>query len=1182
MITFLGNQDSSTVYAVESSAALSHSDLQLLCRLAGCGLNVVTHADGPYVGPVSGRVTPWCTNAVQIARNAGCANISRIERFTALGDAQTPIDTMLSQVYDTLDDSALAHPDTPAESPVDDIDAYNRRFGLSLDAREVAYLQTIADRRGRPLTAAEVYGFAQVNSEHCRHKIFNGIFTDSHGGGSLGDSLMAMIRRTTDSSPRYIVSAYSDNSAVMKGFDTEMFAVRGGKYLSEPASVHWTLKAETHNFPTTVEPLNGAATGTGGEIRDRLCTGRGSLPLSGTAVYMSSDPRLLVRASDGASDFGNKFGQPLVCGTVLRADGNDRLGRYRAFDKAVMLAGGVGIVPAATALKRAVPVGAVLVVIGGDNYRIGLGGGSVSSADTGTAATDIERQAVQRANPEMQRRVANVIRALVDERADGVYSIHDLGAGGNLNALAELMAEAGGVVDLDTLQCGQPLTARELLCNESQERVAMAISPALVGHLQELAHRERVNISVVGTIAGDKRIVFKLKDEVVFNLTCAELFTELPKMTVKTADGEEYDNSDTQTADIKIYTQEDINRNFKKLLNTEAVACKEWLTSKVDRSVGGLVIRQQSVGSLQLPLSDYAVTRIGFETDTGIATALGTMPMVSLTDAAESARLSLIKALTNIAGAELLHGLDGVSLSANWMWPCGDPRDNADLHHTVAALSDLAVALGLPVPTGKDSLSMTQTHPDGRRVAAPGTVVVTAAALCHGGGVGPVLQPRDSYIYYVPFAEAGHGSSAANAVHALGAEIIKARFAAVQHLVADGETLAVHDVGAGGLLTTLAEMLFADDRSGGMSVDVTALGSDLVSVLLDECPAVVVQSQHKSFALENAGALLLGKRTDERRITIRHRGQIYTFDVEKIRDAWYAKSCEMDAMQTNAPASRLRAQNKWYQPLIFRNLPTPDVCLPVTGPRPLAAVVREEGTNGERELAYALQAAGFDVLDVTMTDICDGRATLDDVQFVAFAGGFSYGDVGGAAVGWEATIRFNQRAQSVFRRFFGRSDTLSLGVCNGCQLMVRMGLFDSPDGTVRMAANQSGRFESAFVGVRIEKSPSIMLHGLEGTELGVWIAHAEGRFVVDGQPAMVASVRYQYDDYPGNPNGSHHALAAITTPDGRHLAIMPHPERAIYPWQCAHYPADRLADTHTPWLRLFTNARLWLEGNRGH
>ena len=1218
-----------TVYAVEVDHALTEDERTRLSWLFGQAPAVDSpEIEGRFVGPRREMITPWSTNAVEITQNMGLTGISRIEEYLP-ATSQTDCDPMLQRMYDRLDQRLF----TTARQPepivyIDDIADYNRREGLALSDDEVRYLNDLSHRLGRKLTDSEVFGFSQVNSEHCRHKIFGGKFVID--GVEQPHSLFAMIKRTSSVNPNGLVSAYKDNVAFNAGPTVEQFAPASADgpdfFVTRPIPTVLALKAETHNFPTTVEPFNGAATGTGGEIRDRLGGGRASLPLAGTAVYMTAYPRtdsdrawervldprswlyqtpaqILVKASNGASDFGNKFGQPLICGSLLTFEYKAPDGRSYAYDKVIMLAGGMGFANRRDALKGQPEAGEKVVVLGGDNYRIGMGGGAVSSVDTGRYSSGIELNAVQRANPEMQKRAANVIRALAESDDNPIVSIHDHGAGGHLNCLSELVETTGGRIDMDSLPVGDPtLSAREIIGNESQERMGLLIKDEDTARVQRIAERERAPMYVVGETTGDMRFVFAQRDGTCpIDLRLEDMFGNPPRTLME-------DTNLHPSFPALTYQLSELHTYLEQVLQMEAVACKDWLTNKADRSVTGHVARQQCVGELQLPLSDLGAVALDFHGRHGMATSIGHAPQAALVDPAAGSRLAIAEALTNIVFAHLADGLRSVSLSANWMWPCRNPGEDARLYHAVEAASDFACALGINIPTGKDSLSMTQKYGE-EKVLAPGTVIISAAAEVSDIHriISPVLSNDPATaVYYVDFSGCElrlGGSAFAQSLGSVGSEVpdvldtdyFRRAFEAVQTAVGSGLVQAGHDVSAGGMLVALLEMCFAN-VDGGLEVDLDAIPDpDLVKILFSENPAVLLQvpaDDRLEAILREAGVRFyrVARPTDERHLLITKDGADYHFGIDYMRDVWYRSSYLLDRLQSGEECAATRYEQYKMQPLRFR---IPDTFVGSTASLGLsaartersgvrAAILRDKGTNGEREMAYALYLAGFDVKDVHLTDLATGRETLDDIDFAVFCGGFSNSDVLGSAKGWAAGILHNDRARSAINRFYDRPDTLSLGVCNGCQLMAHLGLL-YPDHTERHALlhNRSHKFESSFVTLDIPQNDSVMLGSLSGARIGVWVAHGEGRFDFPYEEARYRiAARYSYDSYPANPNGSQWGVAALTSADGRHLAMMPHPERSIFPWQCAHYPADRRQDEVTPWMQAFVNARRWVESKR--
>lgn len=1220
----------SEVIAVESTHKFSEQEKEKLTWLFGGARPLAsTSVKGRFIGPRKEMITPWSTNAVEITQNMGLQGITRIERFCLTRDEEPRYDRMLERLYDGLNSKVFDISREPEPIVyIDDISEYNRSEGLALSEDEEQYLRGLADKLGRPLTDSEVFGFSQVNSEHCRHKIFNGTFIID--GEEKPLSLFKLIKKTSQENPNGLVSAYKDNVAFVKGPRVEQFAPknpdRPDLFDVRPIDTVISLKAETHNFPTTVEPFNGAATGTGGEIRDRLGGGRASLPIAGTAVYMTSYPRMspdhrwelmcnprvwlyqtpcdiLIKASNGASDFGNKFGQPLICGSLLTFE-HDENGRLYAYDKVIMLAGGVGFAAEKDAIKGTPEPGEKVVVMGGDNYRIGMGGGAVSSVETGQYDNSIELNAVQRANPEMQKRVSNVIRALAEAEENPIVSIHDHGAGGHLNALSELVEETGGKIELDALPVGDPtLSAKEIVGNESQERMGFVIDEQHIEYVKRIADRERAPMYVVGETTGDDRFVFERKDGVKpINLAMADMFGNSPKTVMKDSTVKiEYLPVSTDEAEIENY--------LRDVLSLEAVACKDWLTNKVDRSVTGKIARQQCQGEIQLPLSDCGVVALDYRGKEGIATSIGHAPQVALIDSARGSVMAVAEALTNIAGAPLAEGLKSVSLSANWMWPCKNAGEDAALYKAVEACSDFACALGINIPTGKDSLSMTQKYGDDK-VFAPGTVIISAAGEVSDvrKTVSPVLSAVSSRLYYIDFSSTAlslGGSALAQSLNRLGddaptvadADRFKNAFNAVQQLVKRGSLLAMHDVSAGGLVTTLLEMTFGN-VNGGIELSTDAFvekgEEDLVKILFAENPAIVIQvAENKAEAAERLLAAagtdfrLIGRPTDERALIINHKGSERLIGIDHIRDVWFRSSYLLDSVQSGEECARMRFENYKRQPLRYRLPKGFDGSLAsrglkngnhgTTGVR--AAIIREKGINGDREMAYSLYLAGFDVKDVHMTDLMSGRETLDDVNMIVFCGGFSNSDVLGSAKGWAGGFLWNEKARQTLRRFYDRKDTLSLGVCNGCQLMMELNLIcpDMPK-KATMEHNISHKFESQYVGVTIPENNSVMFGPLAGLKTGIWVAHGEGRFQLP-MPLKDYNVvlKYSYNSYPGNPNGSRGAVAGLCSADGRHLAMMPHLERAIFPWQCAHYPASHRRDDVTPWIDAFINARRWIE-----
>ncbi len=1230
MISFF-RSNSGNVYALESQQTLSSENLRALTWLfSGAEALKETSLEGYYVGPRKEMITPWSTNAIEIIQNMNIEGVIRLEEYFPVKGEDATYDPMLQALYCGLNQELFHVNLEPEEIKyITDIKAYNEAEGLALSPEEITYLEQLSERLGRPLSDSELFGFSQVNSEHCRHKIFGGTFIID--GEERASSLFAMIKETSQQNPGLLVSAYKDNVAFVAGPKVEQFAPHRADapdyFETKEIESVLSLKAETHNFPTTVEPFNGAATGTGGEIRDRMAGGRASIPLAGTAVYMTSYPRtegaraweaysderpwryqtprqILTKASNGASDFGNKFGQPLICGSVLTYEHTEGNGHPKyGYDKVIMLAGGVGYAKREYALKGEPQTGEKVVLMGGDNYRIGMGGGAVSSVNTGLYAGAIELNAVQRANPEMQKRVQNVVRAMAESDENPIVSIHDHGAGGHLNCLSELVEATGGHIDMDRLPVGDPtLSAKEIIGNESQERMGLLVSESDVDSLKRIAERERAPLYVVGETTDDMRLVFE-KDNGTkpIDLALGDMFGSSPKTIMEDVHVE---RSFVPLA----YAQDKIEEYLRNVLRMEAVACKDWLTCKVDRSVTGRVARQQCQGEIQLPLSDLGAMALDFRGKAGIATSIGHAPQVALVDPVAGSVMAIAESLTNIVFAPLTHGLSGVSLSANWMWPCRNKGEDARLYDAVEAASQFAISLGINIPTGKDSLSMTQKYAgDEADVLSPGTVIISAAGEVSDVKkiVSPVLQNEpNSAVYHIDFSFAPlalGGSALAQSLGKLGnetpsvdePEYFRDAFAAVQELIAGGYVLAGHDISAGGLVTTLLEMCFPNSK-GGLKIDFSAIPeTDLVKLLFAENPGVVLQLKNLKEAEEilrsnSIGFAKIAELSTERTLDIKQGKKHLSLDIDALRDVWYESSFLMDKHQTALPEAEARRDNYKQQTVRYKFPEGFSGKMKDLGLDPnrktrsgiKAAILRDKGTNGEREMAYALWLAGFDVRDVHLTDLTSGRETLDDIQMIVFCGGFSNSDVLGSAKGWAAGILYNATAKATLERFYARPDTLSLGICNGCQLMAELEvLYPEHEEKHKMAHNDSGRFESGFVSLRIPKNHSVMLQNLEGTEIGIWVAHGEGKFDLKYSADKYHVIaQYKYDVYPANPNGSPHAIAGLCSADGRHLAMMPHPERAIFPWTCAYYPeAERGEHEVTPWMVAFRNAYEWIK-----
>lgn len=1216
---------SGNIIAVGTTSELLKKDIEKLTWLFGeAPLLQKSMIEGTFIGPRREMITPWSTNAVEITQNMGISGIKRIEEFYPAKSANPEYDPMLQALYKNPDQHIFTIDRSPENVMfIDDIKQYNEEEGLALNAEEIRYLENLSRSIGRPLTDSEVFGFSQVNSEHCRHKIFNGIFIID--GEEKDSTLFQLIKNTTHYNRNKVVSAYKDNCAFLQGPVAEQFAPatqdKSDFFAVKNFESVLSLKAETHNFPTTVEPFNGASTGTGGEIRDRIAGGKGAFPIAGTAVYMTSYPRpdgprpwekatderpwlyrtpedILIKASNGASDFGNKFGQPLICGSVLTFEHFENLKKF-GYDKVIMLAGGIGIGKKKDSVKDTPEKGDLIVLLGGDNYRIGMGGGAVSSVDTGKYDSSIELNAVQRANPEMQKRIYNAIRALSESDTNPVVSIHDHGAGGHLNCFSELVEATGGRIDISKLPVGDPtLSAKELIGNESQERMGLVMKAAYILSLKKIAERERAPIYVIGKITGDHQFTFENSKtgEKPIDIALESLFGDPPRTTM-------IDKSPVSGYSRLEYSRNNLQEYVERVLQLEEVACKDWLTNKVDRSVTGRLAKQQCAGPLQLPLNNLGVITLDYRGKSGMATSIGHAPAAGLIDPAAGSILSIAEALTNIIWAPLTDKLKSVSLSANWMWPCKNPGEDARLYTAVKAASKFAIDLGINIPTGKDSLSMTQKYSD-QVVISPGTVIISAAGEVNN--IRKIVEPvivNDPYtsLLYIGMSRDKFktgGSCLAQILNKLGDEVPTVNdpsyfaevFNTVQDLINKGKILSGHDISAGGMITTLLEMCFSN-TSGGVKADFTAFDEkDTVKILLSQNPGIIIQVRDEN---EIADILLehgisyfsIGHPVTERALKVTNHDDNITFYIDHLRDLWFRTSYLLDRRQSGPDLARERFENYKNHELKINmgNFPGTFKSLGISPDRRKksgirAAIIREKGVNGDREMAYALWLAGFDVKDVHMTDLISGSETLEDINMIVFVGGFSNSDVLGSAKGWAGAFRYNVKARKTLENFYGRTDTLSLGVCNGCQLMAELGLiYPKHKKMLKLLHNKSNKFESGFIGVRIPENKSVMLCNMAGMELGIWVAHGEGQFSLPySEDKYQVVLKYSKSTYPANPNGSAYDIAGLCSDDGRHLVMMPHLERAYFPWQCGYYPSDKMNDEVTPWIKAFVNARQWI------
>ena len=1218
MISFFESKDQS-IFAVQSKKSLSENEIKKLEWLFGdATLLTNSELNKDLIGPRAAMVSPWSTNAVEICQNMGLQSILRIEKYKPANDDSIDFDPMLNEKFKSLKQDIFSVNATPDKIKyIQNIEKYNQDEGLALSRDEIVYLNDVSKKINRELTDSEIFGFSQVNSEHCRHKIFNGKFVID--GNEKDESLFSLIKKTSKVNPENIVSAYKDNVAFIKGPKIIQFAPsksdEANFYISKEIDTVISLKAETHNFPTTVEPFNGAATGSGGEIRDRLAGGRGSIPLAGTAVYMTpysrinekeweknicerkwlyqSPVEILIKASNGASDFGNKFGQPLISGSVFTFE-NDDNGEIQSYDKVIMLAGGIGFANKNHSIKNKPKKDDLIVIMGGDNYRIGMGGAAVSSADTGEFSTGIELNAIQRSNPEMQKRVANAIRGTVENDENCIVSIHDHGAGGHLNCLTELVEETGGFIELDNLPIGDPtLSNKEIIGNESQERMGLIIKRENIHEFIQICERERAPVYIVGKVTDDGRftIYSEKTNRKCVDLDLGHFFGSSPQTILK-------DKSVSKKYNQIKYSTKLVHKYVEQLFSLESVGCKDWLTNKVDRCVGGKVAKQQCVGELQLPLNNCGVMALDFSTRHGVATSIGHSSISALIDPESGSKNSIAEALTNIIWAPIENNLKGVSLSANWMWPCRNYGEDARLYKAVDSLSKFAIELGINIPTGKDSLSMNQKYED-IEVKSPGTVIISATAHCSDiyNIIEPPLKANKGSVFYINLSSDDYklgGSAFSQIIGNIGVDTPTINdskyflnvFDTIQKMIKKKLIISGHDVGSGGLITTLMEMCFSTNNIGA-KIDLTSLNEkDSVKLLFSENSGIVIQCKDKKSEKEimDSGirAHRIGEVTNSNNLVIKNHDNDFLFDLDKFRDYWFSTSTLLDKKQTSNNLADVRFKNYKKQPLKYKfpkNFEGNLIKL-TSGKKPIAAILREKGSNSERELANALHIAGFDVKDVHMTDLLSGKENLKDVKFLGAVGGFSNSDVLGSAKGWAGSFKYNESAQKAIKNFFARDDTLSIGICNGCQLFMELDLiYPKHEEHGKMTFNDSKKHESNFTSVKINTNNSVMLNSLEQSTLGVWISHGEGKFKLPYSKKNYNIVaEYGYSEYPSNPNGSDYNTAMLCSNDGRHLVTMPHIERSIFKWNWAYYQNGR-EDKLSPWILAFVNAKNWILEN---
>ena len=1255
----IGTVSAHFIYAAEVSFGWSEKDTEKLETILGDNPLPYSAAASDelfLVTPRVGTISPWSSKATDIAGLCGLAGLVRIERAVAYRVAGATTETheaIGSLTCDRMTESVLQCTSELAKlfshhqpKPLVGIDVIggghvalekaNIELGLALSDDEVDYLFDNFTKLGRNPSDAELMMFAQANSEHCRHKIFNADWVVD--GETMGRSLFSMIRNTHQISPEGTLVAYSDNSSVIEGGASKRFYPDvDGNYNAHDNTTHILMKVETHNHPTAISPFAGAATGSGGEIRDEGATGIGSKPKAGLCGFSVSNlkipgfeqpweeefgkPGRIASALDimthgpiGAAAFNNEFGRPNICG-YFRTYEQQVEGDLRGYHKPIMLAGGVGNIDSRHVHKSEVPVGSLIIQLGGPAMLIGLGGGAASSMDTGSNAESLDFDSVQRGNPEMERRCQEVLDRCWQMGSDNpILFIHDIGAGGLSNAVPELIHDAGrgGWFDLREVHNMEPgMSPMQVWCNEAQERYVLAIAPESRDLFTALCERERCLFAVLGDATGDGHLTVNDPqfDNKPVDLPLEVLLGKAPKMTRNvTHIAPRSESLDCSSIDIR--------EAAERVLRLPSVASKEFLITIADRSITGFVTRDQMVGPWQVPVADVAVTSADFEGYRGEAMSMGERTPLAVLDAAASGRMAVGEALTNIAAASI-EQLGDIKLSANWMAACGHEGEDALLYDTVKAVGmELCPELGISIPVGKDSLSMKSMWQEGdetREVFSPLSLIISAFSPV--SDVRSTLTPQlrsdlgETDLILIDLGDGKHrlgGSALAQVYGKTGEEtpdlddvaLFKAFFNTIQTLNGEDMLMAYHDRSDGGLLATICEMSFAGRC--GVTVHLDALGHDEHGSLFAEELGAVIQIRRADrerviASLGSAGLAhvshIIGELNDDQRIIFScQQRSLINEDLLTLQQLWSETSYRMQALRDNPESAKEsfesiadKGDGGLFAELTFD--PAEDTAAPfINSSRPKMAVLREQGVNGQIEMAAAFDRAGFSSVDVHMSDIIEGRYSLEEFQGLVACGGFSFGDVLGAGRGWASSILFNDRARDQFEAFFNRNDSFALGVCNGCQMM--SGLKDIVPGAdhwPQFVRNRSEQFEARLLMAEVLDSPSVFLSGMEGSKMPLVVAHGEGQakfFHADDLSQVKSAVRYLGADgsaaesYPYNPNGSPKGLAGVTTDDGRFTIMMPHPERLFRTVQHSWHPDGWGEDG--PWMRMFRNARKWL------
>ncbi len=1239
------------VYILDLQRAPDQETLSRAGYLLGAGGDAHMPS-GFYVTPRKGTLSPWSSKATDIFQNCGLTSVSRVERGVhfriCAGERELSLeilrpalnvlhDRMTEGIYLNLDDLFAHRPPAPGRSfdvlgkGLDVLEEANRALGLALSAEELHYLCDSYTKAGRNPTDTELVMFGQVNSEHCRHKIFNAEWIID--GEKKSQSLFKMIKHTHACHPEGTLVAYSDNSGVVEGFTAEGFEVDPltHTFHFEEDQIDMLMKVETHNHPTAISPFPGAATGVGGEIRDEAATGTGSKTKAGIAGFMVSNlcvpgfvmpwektyaefPKrlasplsIMLEGPIGGAAFGNEFGRPQLCG-FFRTYEELAAGGYRGYHKPIMLAGGMGNIRRCQVHKKAVPPESLIVQLGGPALRIGLGGGAASSMVTGSNDEALDFDSVQRGNAEMERRCQEVIDACVAlGDKNPILSIHDIGAGGLSNGCPELVEKTGATFDLREVHNEEPsMSPMEIWCCEAQERYVLAIAPHDRALFEALCERERCPVAFIGVARNDQRLVLNDRhfNDKPIDMDIRVLLGKPPRML------REVKHEAAKTAPLKLKGVTPAEA-LERVLQLPAVADKTFLITITDRTVTGLVHRDQMVGRYQLPVADSAVTVTGYQAYTGESMATGERTPIALIDAPAAGRMAVAEAITNLAGVHI-GKIGNIKLSANWMCACGEAGEDAKLFDTVAAVGlEFCPKVGVSIPVGKDSLSMRTVWQDkqgtSHRQVAPLSLIVSAFAPVSDvrQTVTPDLKPGASTLLLIDLGRGRNrlGASAlAQVYNQLGdttadaddPALLKAFFEAMQELVARGLILAYHDRSDGGVAVTLAEMAI----SGGFGLNVELPCKEPLSALFSEELGAVLQVADQQldavigvfskYGLGDADVCTkIGRPTEDRAFQLSAGGKrVINTTLTWLRRTWSALTCRMQALRDNPDCAWQEYDNGLDEAdpgMSFALTYDPDAEVGVeVRQKPRMAILREQGVNGHVEMAAAFALAGFESVDVHMTDLLSGRTELAAFNGVVACGGFSYGDVLGAGSGWARSILYNARLAEMFKTFFARPDTITLGVCNGCQMVSQLKeIIPGAEHWPLFRRNLSEQFEARYATLEVLDSPSVLLHGMAGSRLPIAVAHGEGLAVFEkphDEAKVIAALRFvdgrgqATERYPWNPNGSKNGLTGFTSRDGRATILMPHPERGFRSVQLSYKPAAQFTGAAGPWMRMFRNA----------